>query len=209
MPACSALTFAVVLHPSKLRCSARPLLDCVQLTALRPRGSPAQWPSTKAPGASSTSTTKFPQPRETAVANPILLQNTYLHTNTHTRVHRQKQADTLMFVSAWLSASYCTFGRKTLLCICETGSQYEELEFHKQMLHFFPSLFLLGCCVLREREVKEHAGLRYIYPVQKWRNVTVKRWKPASETAFSCLAFFPTAWHRDLRVLEILACSIW
>lgn len=117
--------------------------------------------------------------------------HTCTQTHTHTHVHRQKQADTLMFVSAWLSASYCTFGRKTLLCICETGSQYEELEFHKQMLHFFPSLFLLGCCVLREKEVKEHAGLRYIYPVQKWKNVTVKRWKSASETAFSCLAFFP------------------
>lgn len=59
-PACSTLTFAAVLHPSKLHCSTRPLLDCVWLTALRPRGSPGQWPSTKAPGASSTSATKFP-----------------------------------------------------------------------------------------------------------------------------------------------------
>lgn len=86
-PACSTLTFAAVLRPSKLRCSMHPLLDCVQLTALRPRGSPGQWPSTKAPGASSTSPTRFPQPRETAVANPILLQNTHTHTDTIQYIH--------------------------------------------------------------------------------------------------------------------------
>lgn len=85
-PACSTLTFAAVLHPSKLSSSMCPPLDCVQLTALRPRGSVAQWPSTKAPGASSTSATKFLQPFETAVANPILLQNTHTH-NTYTQMH--------------------------------------------------------------------------------------------------------------------------
>lgn len=41
---------------------------------------------TKALGASSTSATKFPQPGETAVANPILLQSTHTQ-NTCTQIH--------------------------------------------------------------------------------------------------------------------------
>lgn len=64
------LTFAVARRPSKPRCSVRSLLDCVQLTALRPRGFQGQWPYTKAPGALATSATRFPKPGEEAGANP-------------------------------------------------------------------------------------------------------------------------------------------
>lgn len=85
-PACSTLTFAAVLHPSKLRSSMRPLLDCVQLTALRPRGSPGQWPSTKAPGASSTSATKFPaaQGDSRSKSHSPAKHTLYIHTDART-----------------------------------------------------------------------------------------------------------------------------
>lgn len=42
---------------------------------------PGTMASSKTLGASSTYATKFPQPWETAVENPILLPNTQIHTN--------------------------------------------------------------------------------------------------------------------------------
>lgn len=108
--ACSTLTFAVVPRPSKPRCSMNPLLDSVRLTALRPRGSLAQWPSTKALRASTTSATKFHQPGETVIANPILSKKNkkIKHTTMHNRVN------TLMFSGLRCHPHAVLLGRRGL-----------------------------------------------------------------------------------------------
>lgn len=111
-PACSTLTFPVVPRPSKHRCSMNPLLDSVRLTALRPRGSPAQWPSTKALRASTTSTTKFHQPGETVVENPILSKKKQKTKKTHTPMHNS--VNTLMFSGLCCHPHAVLLGRRRL-----------------------------------------------------------------------------------------------